>query len=315
MSQTPQWEAGKENAAPLRRGRRIGPLEQSLTNALDNDSKLSNELRISEYERLVAFSEADGFIVGEGDDPLTHWVKYIQFYQDNYPSDTINQLKLVERCFRASCKLSMYKNDERFVKICCVFADKSKRPHDIFKYCNEQKIGVEMAIFWIAWAYVAEKDENFPFAEKIYEKGIRKKAAPFKVLQQRLKHFQRRMSRHWLNSTQIDDVEDSEHFNTSRQTRGVLGVLDEEAFVRNDRSCNSVVNQTGRQPRSHSPGITPSMAPFPIFTDENIENSNQILENSQENNSWRSFTRLSQRKYDGTCSMESVWCFVVNRGI
>jgi Mad3/BUB1 homology region 1 len=294
MNETPQWEAGKENAAPLRRGRRVGALEQSLSNFLDDDTRISNELQIVEYERLVRRSEIDGFVVDEGDDPLTHWTKYIQFYQDSFPSDTINQLKLVERCFRAICKLSMYKNDERFIKICCVFADKSKRPHDIFKYCHEQKIGVELAIFWIAWAYVAEKDENFPFAEKIYEKGIRKKAVPLKLLQQRLKHFQRRMSRHWLNSTQNDEMDDNEGLISSRQTRGILGALDEDAVARNDRSRNPFVNQNRRQPRSHSPGTAPSMAPFPIFKDDNIENLDPILDTSQTNSSFRSFVRSEE---------------------
>lgn len=288
ISAIPKWEASKENAAPIKRGRRVEQLEQSIATQFNDDTQLNNELIIREYERLIQPTEAEGYDLSEYDsteimgDPLKNWVRYIQFYQDTFPADTYNQLNLVERCFRAMSRIRKYHNDERFIKICCVFADKSKRPHDIFKYCHESRIGSEVAIFWIAWAYVAEKEGNFPFAEKIFEKGIRRKAQPMKLLQQRLKHFQRRMSRHWLNSTMLnDDGEYHEEEAADRKSRGAFASLDQESFARNDRST-STFQSNQRRERIISTGNRQAQPQFPIFNDENAENINEVLEMSSE---------------------------------
>lgn len=287
---TPRWEACKENTAPLRRGRRVTALESCFTTQLDDETRANNELQILEFERLVSSSE-DISKCSKGDpeissnDPLTHWIRYIQFVQESYPSDTQNQLKLVERCFRSMSKLHKYRSDERFIKICCSYADKSSRPHDIFKYCHELKIGVEIAIFWIAWAFVAEKEGNFPFAEKIYDKGIRKKAKPLQLLQKRYQHFLRRMSRHWINSTHIDETLDDEDGSISR-SRGPLGSLTEDAMTRNDRT-RVIGARRQNNPRQHLSAKTP----FPIFVDENSAISTNLLDVSTGNLLDHSFQR------------------------
>jgi hypothetical protein len=159
-SETPQWELSKENAAPLRRGRRVATLERSFAAHTHDETRTENERKIREFERLVRPTEVEGYTTvqedaaGGDDDPLEHWVKYVQFYQNTFPSDTLNEVKLLERCFRAMSKVRMYRNNERFIKICCVFADKSKRPHDIFKYCHDQKIGADLGFAWYSSAFI-----------------------------------------------------------------------------------------------------------------------------------------------------------------
>ncbi len=39
---------------------------------------------------------------------------------------------------------------------------------------NSNKIGEKCALFWIAWAFVTEKIENFKMTDQIFQKGIKK---------------------------------------------------------------------------------------------------------------------------------------------
>ncbi len=43
---------------------------------------------------------------------------------------------------------------------------------DIFKFMYTNKIGEDLALFYMAWAYVTERAGNFSFTENIYTKGI-----------------------------------------------------------------------------------------------------------------------------------------------
>jgi hypothetical protein len=92
-----------------------------------------------------------------------------------------------------------------------------------------------VAIFWVAWAFVAEKAENFPFAEKVFKKAIEKEVEPQKFIQERYKQFNRRMSRHWLNSQKTDNDFDSSR-EEEDQGRGTLMGLTESGARMNQRS-------------------------------------------------------------------------------
>jgi mitotic checkpoint serine/threonine-protein kinase BUB1 beta len=72
------------------------------------------------------------------------------------------------------------------------------------------QIGMKMALFWIAWAFCHEKQQNFKAADKIYLNGIRQLAQPKEILTRRYHQFQRRMTRHFLNndgSTENDSMD------------------------------------------------------------------------------------------------------------
>lgn len=48
-----------------------------------------------------------------------------------------------------------------------------RTPGEIFTYMQSNKIGEKVALFWIAWAYVAEKALNYKLADQIFQKGER----------------------------------------------------------------------------------------------------------------------------------------------
>lgn len=83
----------------------------------------------------------------------------------------------------------------------------SKDSHDIFSYMYTNKIGVRQALFWIAWAFVAEKDNNMKFADQIFMKGQKYMAEPKDLLNKRYHQYQRRMTRRFLNATDIEEEE------------------------------------------------------------------------------------------------------------
>lgn len=233
-TETPTWEHFKENAAPLERGRNVAILEQTYHETEEEREAKENSVR--HYESLVLPSEemaADREVLGEHDDPLIHWLSYIKFHQDHFPSDKQSQFLLMERCTRTLVDQKKYANDIRFIRICIMYADQNTNPGEIFKFFHDQRVGSMTALFWVAWSYWAEKEKNFKLAEKIFKKGRSKKALPAKLLDQRYKQFQRRMARYLANQAQ-EAEEDEEMYESG--SRGVLGGLSEEAFRRNDRS-------------------------------------------------------------------------------
>ena len=281
-SLAPSWEAQKENAAPLERGRNVASL--GLRQSDVDKEELSKKVR--EYETLVRPSE-DPSIKEMDIDPLSAWLAYIKFYQNSFPSDTRDNFLIIERCVRALAKMKQYNNDDRFVSVCAKYADKTKDPGQVFKYLHSQKIGGHVAIFWIAWAFVAEKESDFPFAEQIFKKGISRKAEPLQMLKLRHQQFQRRMSRHWLNSSRTNDqLNDEYDTGDQRSSRATLGGISSDRLRRNDRSQHRVrQGSTARRQNSSrrfggnhnsSNSSTNPKGAFNIFVDEEGENANYL---------------------------------------
>ena len=230
MAEAPLWETSKENAAPLERGRSVQALERSLqTETAEERSAKEKALRL--HEARVLPSERGDDV--DDDDPLLHWLAYIKFHQEAFPSDTHAQFLLMERCTRALVNRERYANDVRFIRVCITYADKTSFPADVFKYLHQLKVGTLTSLFWSAWAWVAEARGDFDFAEKLFRKGISKGAKPLEILKQRHKQFQRRFAKHLLKEQEerAENDEDEEY-----SKRGTLGGLTEERVRRNDRA-------------------------------------------------------------------------------
>ena len=290
---TPLWERSKENAAPLERGRSLQKLEK----ALESSDRSKHEQELQLHERLVRPSEAEDYEDGTDEDPLIPWLSYIKFHQDSFPSDKHGEFLLLERCFRALAKHSRYANDVRFVRVCCKYADQTERPLEVFQYLYQQKIGGDLALFWMVWAFVAEKQEDYRLAQKIFDKGLRREAQPLNKLQERHRQFQRRMSRYWLNATTDEDDE--------KGGRGVLGGLSEDNVRRNQRaprgptSTFSVRSNNSRGSQNSNNRANG----FAIFVDENNENDASFMDRPVAID--RTLEREQDRKKENTLAAES----------
>ena len=225
-----QWEKAKENAAPLARGRNVQTLEKT---AFSTEAERLRALQmVQQFELLIGSNQAT-----VNDDPLVDWLSYIKFHQESFPAATHDQFLLLERCFRAFVTNPQYANDGRYVRVCCLFADSTQDPVSSFQEIYGLGIGHENATFWNAWAFLAEKHQNFNLAEQIFEKAIRKRAQPLQFLLLRQKRFQRRMSRYFLSLTQ-------EELSAEEGSRGTLGSLRDDAVLQNDRRSSATVLAT-----------------------------------------------------------------------
>jgi Mad3/BUB1 homology region 1 len=270
---TPAWEKSKENAAPLARGRNVEIFEKNLLKVQSKEEREEAERAKQRFERLVALDDTD--------DPLVDWLSYIKFHQEIFPSDTHAQFLLMERCARRLLHVDRYKADVRFIRLCVLYADKTDHPGDVFKFLHQHKVGTKVALFWTAWAWVAEQKADFSFAEKLFVKGISKDAQPLKLLEQRHKLFQARMSRHWLNQSEDDELEDEEE-----SGRAALGGLTKKQVLRpQDASLQATFIDRKEARKAHTSDTNNcglSVGVFAIFVDENadIENEGYNLDES-----------------------------------
>jgi len=343
-SVTPQWELFKENAAPLERGRNVKKLSRAL--ATQSSSKLQrpeDDKNIHSFERLVRPSEkfaqkfADNQTKNEekindmlssckvDKDPIVHWLRFIKYHEETYPSDTHSQFLLKERCTQSLLHHPKYTNDVRFIRVCVLYADKNDDPHEQFKFFHNHKIGSEVAIFWLAWAWVAEKKKDFQFADKIFRKAVQKKAQPIKTVNERYKQFQRRMSRHWLNANAADpeSVYDDEEDPGQQSNRGVLSGLTEEGVRQNHRGrgANAIASRppTGRNGQivpspcgENNQNLPPNQSSggFQIFTDENDDDEggydlNKSVAQDDENAHFARMVKQQDRKKENTLAAEA----------
>jgi hypothetical protein len=242
----------KQSAAVLERQR-----SSSGDGAAAADRELTEDEAQALRERLVLELGFDPSTTDRDDvdyDPLRYWVLYIKHIRDSYPSDSQRQFLLMERCARTFMArpfvVPSYRNDVRFVRTCILYAEKTSSPSELFKLMGKIKVGTKVALFWVAWAWVAEKAQDFQFTEKIFQKALSVGAEPRKFLEERQHQFLRRMSRHWLNASQgqEDDLGDEEN---GDRRRGALNSLSSEGVAMNNRG-NALHRHPRQQPNGQS---------------------------------------------------------------
>ncbi|CAM9901770.1 unnamed protein product, partial [Phaeothamnion confervicola] len=139
-----------------------------------------------------------------GGDELVAWLRYVRAVQEACPSDQTEQFALLERCARRFRSCVALKNDPRYLRVWIEYADHLTNSGDLFKYLYKNAIGVELALFWVAWAWVAETNGDYLLADKLYGKATALGATPVEAVRRRHKEFIRRMSRLWLDQQDRD---------------------------------------------------------------------------------------------------------------
>jgi hypothetical protein len=67
-----------------------------------------------------------------------------------------------------------YKNDLRYLKLWCTYADISEDPHFIFSHMQQQNIGQDYALFYECWAMVLETLDDYAGAMEVYQQGLKR---------------------------------------------------------------------------------------------------------------------------------------------
>ncbi|KAH8069080.1 hypothetical protein JL721_6291 [Aureococcus anophagefferens] len=136
------------------------------------------------------------------DDPLTAWLEYIETHRA--------KAELRERCASALADDARYRNDERFVRVWLGVASVASDPKPVFAEMVVKNIGAELALFWVARAFVAEKAGDFTEAESLFARGAALNARPRDMLAKRRREFDRRMRRHWLTEAESRKAAESD---------------------------------------------------------------------------------------------------------
>jgi len=252
MEQAHSWETCKENVQPIKRGRSTKGLGKGFT----TDRVEALEEQEAAFERGIAG-------LSDSRQLLDAYVQYFKWTRDAFPSSSDKAQHLLERATAELKDNAELKNEPRFVKMWIEYADMVRTPGEIFSFMQSNKIGERVALFWIAWAFVAEKAENFKLTDQIFQKGLQKVSTlkererhdealisrargEKELLSKRYHQFQRRLARHYINQASDAAVTADEH----QTDRVALGGLRSGDAVRQPTNENAT-RGLGNAPRGN----------------------------------------------------------------
>ncbi|KAL4929361.1 putative checkpoint protein kinase (SldA) [Aspergillus undulatus] len=155
-----------------------------------NDTRTLNDAIRQEYE-------AELQAIGESDDPLDIYDRYVKWALNAYPSAQATAesglLPLLERAVKSFLSSSHYKNDPRYVRLWLhyirLFSDS---PRETFAFMARHHVGEELALFYEEFAGWLESAGRWTQADEVYRLGIDREARPTERLARKYNDFQRR---------------------------------------------------------------------------------------------------------------------------
>lgn len=192
-------EEQKENIQALPSGRSAkklaeafapSPLAKRPSPATPSETKSVNDCIRAEYEEEVAN-------IGESDDPLDVWDRYVRWTLDAYPSAQATgdaQLRsTLERATKAFVGAAQYRNDPRYLKLWLhyirFFTD---APRETYVYLSRHGVGDGLALYYEEYAAWLEGAGRWGQAEEVYRMGIDREARPTQRLVRKFKEFEER---------------------------------------------------------------------------------------------------------------------------
>ncbi|KAJ5234343.1 uncharacterized protein N7469_003511 [Penicillium citrinum] len=192
-------EAQKENVQSLPGGRSARQLAQifsagsigdKIPAPSPNDTRTINGAIRQEYETEL---EA----IGESDDPLDVYDRYVKWTLNAYPSAQATPesglLPLLERATKSFLSSSHYKNDPRYLKMWLhyirLFSD---APRETFAFLARHNIGEGLALFYEEFAAWLEGAGRWNQADEVYRLGMDREARPAERLLRKYSEFQQR---------------------------------------------------------------------------------------------------------------------------
>ncbi|PHH78061.1 hypothetical protein CDD82_3242 [Ophiocordyceps australis] len=283
-------EREKENIQPLPGGRSAKKLvelySQSLldkmsTRTVGGDTGRVNECIRAEYEAEVQN-------IGESDDPLDVFDRYVQWTLDAYPSAQVtpqSQLHtLLERATKTFIGSAQYKNDLRYLKLWLhyihFFAD---APRETYIFLSRHGIGYGLALFYEEYAAWLETEGKFCQAEEVYKAGIEREARPVQRLVRKFKEFEQRAE------GQIRVVSDATSSPALPTTRPALA-------VKPDATCCA---EPPLSRAANSASSRPAKSKIEVFCDGDAQPS-ALGSHDGASRGWETIDSLAGRKKENT---------------
>lgn len=155
-----------------------------------NDTRTLNDAIRQEYETELQ-------AIGESDDPLDIYDRYVKWALNAYPSAQATPesglLPLLERAVKSFLSSPHYKNDPRYVRLWLhyirLFSDS---PRETFAFMARHHVGEGLALFYEEFAAWLESVGRWTQADEVYRLGIDREARPTERLARKYGDFQRR---------------------------------------------------------------------------------------------------------------------------
>ncbi|KAL2012104.1 hypothetical protein VTN00DRAFT_4822 [Thermoascus crustaceus] len=192
-------ENQKENIQSLPGGRSARALAQIFSSGSNGDKFASpspNETRTLN-DAIRQEYEAELQNIGESDDPLDIYDRYVKWTMNAYPSAQATPesglLPLLERATKSFLSSSHYKNDPRYLRLWLhyirLFSD---APRETFAFLARHHIGEGLALFYEEFAAWLEGAGRWTQAEEVYKLGLEREARPAERLLRKYNEFQAR---------------------------------------------------------------------------------------------------------------------------
>ncbi|KAF4977750.1 hypothetical protein FZEAL_5769 [Fusarium zealandicum] len=193
-------EGQKENIQSLPGGRSAKKLAElyspsplhKLSTPTPSDTRNVHDCIRAEFE-----TEVDN--LGESDDPLDIFERYVRWTLDAYPSAQAtpqSQLHtLLERATKTFIGSAQYKNDPRYLKLWVHYIHFfSEAPRETYLFLSRHGIGESLALFYEEYAAWLEGAGRWAQAEEVYKLGIEREARPVQRLIRKFKEFEERVT-------------------------------------------------------------------------------------------------------------------------
>ncbi|WOK98108.1 mitotic spindle checkpoint protein BUBR1-like [Canna indica] len=273
-----EWELYKENVRPLKRGRNVKLLNQSLRSQSNPNLKAS--LLRTRRRMIEAIDEY------QGEDPLHPWLECIKWVQESFPNggESSGLVVMYEQCVRTFWHDERYKEDLRYLKVWMEYADNCADAEVIFNFLEANEIGQTHSIFYISYGKHLTTKNKFKKADEIFNLGLARKARPLEKLEAAYRAF-------LVHSTQ------KEHGNEEDMSDDTLSV----------RSFGTVLTsvQSRRQPAENPVLPKRKVAlqrvdtnkPLSIYKDENSKANDHPLNLKRNEKSWNTLgSRVDRNK-------------------
>jgi len=168
----------KENIKPLASGRRAAALADVFTPKSKEDR--SARLTADKKKHMKDCDDA----LDNDDDPLSAFVRFVDWTVDNYPqgecveSGLLELLELATRTFAGS---PLYKNDMRYLKLWILYASIVDHPTKIYTYLNANEIGTGYSLFYEEYCNTLERCGQYVHSTHTIESGTDEADGPIGV--------------------------------------------------------------------------------------------------------------------------------------
>ncbi|KAL5778446.1 hypothetical protein ACOSP7_011372 [Xanthoceras sorbifolium] len=283
-----EWELFKENVRPLKRGRNVRLLNDSLT------SHNSNQLKKSLLENRRRLIEAiDDY---EGEDSLQPWLECIKWVQEAFPAggDSSGLVVIYEQCVRKFWHSDRYKDDLRYLKVWLEYAENCVDAEVIYSFLDANGIGQTHSVYYIAHALLLESKSKMKAANDMFSLGISREAQPIEKLKDAYKKFLVRSM-----TKPKDTDEDSEVNHLPVRSFGTL-------LAREDNRRHAAQSSDFQRKKLKLDGT--QRTPLLVYKDTNVDglSSHQPDKSKADFNSWSSLGTQAERNKENN-AIPSKW--------